>query len=433
MLERGRSLSSYGVNADTCDEITLFAVFSNVERQPTLFRKDVQELGLGENIYSYVQLNKEDKELVAAREYFSAPLFPWLQKGVHENHEGGLLQTIRFSEEDDFADTSKTVLSVHIQEDDGELEVTCTNMAGDCLCSVTLAANYTVAELCSNLCEKLDWNSMRLWDGSASVPEGTQVSKYSMLTAEQVVTIEHVSGCYQRYERSLRPAGYSSSSTSLANLLVLEPGRAGLQYHFKGDYKRAEELRRLVMTDARWFVEDRGEGEHVVQIAGKAELNRYWVHERCGPEGTSLRSYECFALVTIPLQQLEQGQGEEFHYHSTEGSGWTCGSEQYHCSFYLPTCLLNVLRVRPDGDTDTFVLRQELNSSLVPDYPYNLMALRTRIRREAVVRISSAALGLIKYFRQKLTGRSSVTMGEIMQLQVPALEESSEVAATTDD
>ncbi len=61
---------------------------------------------------------------------------------------------------------------------------------------------------------------------------------------------------------------------------------------FKGDYKRAEELRRLVMADARWSIESLGEGVHVVRIIGKARLDRFWVHERSGYDGSQLQGVE---------------------------------------------------------------------------------------------------------------------------------------------
>merc|ERR1711959_664137 len=184
----------------------------------------------------------------------------------------------------------------------------CTHMAGDLMCSVKLAGDDIVAKLKSSLCEKLQWTSMVLWNGPENVPEANQLSEYSLLTAERSITLEHVCGCYQHHDTGYNAAGYGSSGTSSSHWLVLEPGRAGLQHYFKGDYKRAEELRKLMMTDARWSIDMADEGNYVVRIVGKARLDRYFVHERSGNCCDPLTGYECYAQVTIPLHQLEQGQ-----------------------------------------------------------------------------------------------------------------------------
>jgi len=433
LLQRGMALASYGLDCASCREVTFFAVFSETAKQPTVFKKDMQEMGFGASVYDFVKLNAEDKELVSVRQYFSAPLLPWLQKGQSAGEDGGVRQTVTFSMEDNFPQAPKPILTVHITQDGGELEASCTNMAGDFVCSVKVAGDATVASFRSSLCEKLMWSSMALWDGSEKVPGTNQSSKYSLLTAERTSMIEHVGGCYQNHETGVHPAGYSSSGTSFANMLVLEPGKAGLQHHFKGDYKRAEELRKMEMMDARWSIESLGEGTQVVQIVGKAKLDRYWVHERSGPDADSLKGYECYALVTIPLQQLENGQREQRHIHSTEGSGWTCGSEEYRCSFFLPLSLLSAVRVKPEGEKDAFLLRRTMNNDGSPNYPYNQMTAGGSCgwRRRVVVEIPQEAYDVLGYFRQRLAGKVDVTMDEIMQLQEAAPKPSAD-AVTVD-
>merc|ERR1719456_600899 len=61
LLKPGDVLSGYGLDSTTCREITLFAVFSDLKFK--VFKKDIVEMGFGDDIYKYVVLNKEDKEL----------------------------------------------------------------------------------------------------------------------------------------------------------------------------------------------------------------------------------------------------------------------------------------------------------------------------------------------------------------------------------
>lgn len=422
LLHPSEPLSTYGLDCTTCSEVTLFGVFAEPERQPTVFKNDIEGCGFGELVYHYVKLNKEDKEIVAAREYFHAPVLPWLEeKRLDGQGKAHLSQTVTFSMEDDFTDAPKPIMTVHIVQKGDLLEVSCMNMAGELMCSLELAADDIVAKLRSSLCEKLQWASMALWDDSEKVLEANSLSRYSLLTAEKTVGGEQVGGCYQCYKSDVYPAGYSASGSSLANMLVLEPGRAGLQYHYKGDYKRAQELRKLVMTDARWSIEAVEDGSHIVRIAGKAKLDRYFCHERSGPEGTPLSGYECFALVTTPVQQLEQVQREFRQYKSTEGCGWTCGSENYMCYFFLPLCLLKALRVKQDAGKDGLALFHHLNINGSADYPYDKMASSRGYRSNAVVRNSDEEMSMIKHLRTRLAGRTEVGMDEIydelMQLQ----------------
>lgn len=418
LLEPSKMLSEYGLNEKTCAEVVFFPVFAEAEKQPTVFKQDVEKRGLGEKVWEYVKLNKEDKQIVAARGIFSGPPLEWLQK---DNYDGGVSQQLIFSMEDDFPAAPSTILTVHITQECGEMNVSCTNMAGSMVCSVKLSADDIAADLQASLCEKLQWASMTLWDCSDKVPVTKQVSMYSLLTAEQVATPESLHGCYQHYNTGHRPAGYSSSGQSLSNTLVLEPSSACLKYHFKGDYKRASELRKLVMTDAHWSIESPGEGEQVVRLSGKAVLDYDYVHERCGREGESLSGYQCFALVRIPLSQLETAQeNEAFSAQSTQGSGWTCGSESYNHSFFLPMCLLNLLRRKPDGETDVFAIRSSLNSSGAADYPSFKMTGRDRYEGsygEVAQRISAQSFEMIKFFRQRLAGKSEISMEDILELQ----------------
>jgi hypothetical protein len=420
LLRPGQTLASYGIDADSCTEVMVFAVFADPERHPIVFKKDVHERGFGESVYDYVKLNPEDKELVAARKYFSAPLLPWLDSA---GSDGDLNQTITFSMEDNFAEVPKTILTVHLFQKGGGMEASCTNMAGDSMCSVTLAGDDVAARLQKLLCAELNWTSVVLWDGAERIPEASKLSGYTVITVERAITMEHINGCYQFHASDVHPAGYSASGTSSANLLILEPGRAGLQYHFKGDYKRAEELRKLVMADARWSIESLGEGVHVVRVVGRARLDRFWVHERSGYEGDRLQGYECYAMVTIPLRQLERGQTEERFHTSTTGSGWTCGSEKYKCSFFLPMCLLHALR----DDKDSLLLRQHLNESGSTDYPYNLLSSSRRGRSE--VSLSPEAFDMIRNFRQSLGSKAEVTKDEIIQLQSSTLHDAAADAA----
>jgi len=419
LLEPGKALSSYGIDSTSCSGIRLFAAYAEEERQPTVLKKDLDEAGFGENVLKYVKLHKEDKELITARRYFRAPLLPWLQKD--SGNDSGLSQSVVFSMQDDFdIDVLRKMLTVQISTDGDGLQAACTNLAGDPVCTVKLVANDILATLRSRLCDKLGWSSAAFWDGTESVPESSCVARHTSLTAQQAVSLERASGCYQRHESQFHPAGYSASGTSSADLLALEPGRAGLQCHFKGDYKRAEELRRLVMTDAWWSIEPLDAGTYAVRIAGKARLDRFFAHERTGYERERLERYECHAMVTVPLEQLVRAQSAEMHHHvTTEGSGWSCGSGDYKCQFFLPTCLLRPLR--SNEDDAAFILRGHLNREGSPDYPYHQMASYRRMWGEdTVLNISRHTPAVIRHFREALAGKSAVDMDEIVRLQASA-------------
>lgn len=439
LLEPGHHLADYGLDEASCKEVTLFAVFRDEQMWPTVFKRDIEELGFGSKIYQHVRLNTEDKEIVEARKYFNRPLLQWLQP--HNRSEEGkaeLSQSVLLSMEDNFPQAPKTVLTVHIEREDGSLKASCMNMAGNHVCSVSVIVDAMAATLQSSLCEKLQWPCMNLWHGSEKVPETEcELAKYSVLTAEQVATRENICGSYQHYETNVRPAGYSASGQNLASLLTLEPGKADLLHHFKGDYKRAEELRKFVMSDARWSIEAIGEGKHAVRLVGKAVLDRYHVHERCGPDGMHIQGYKCFAQVTIPLEQIEQGQtidSNDYKNHSTEGGGWTCGSEDYRCSFFLPSCLLKVLRTKPQGETDTFVLRQLLNSDAAPDYPRNRLTKQMAYGRGRcqVVRLKHEHLLMLQHICEGLAGKADPTMEDIVDLQTSAPKPPAKAAGDED-
>jgi hypothetical protein len=183
LLEPSNALSCYGIDSTTCSEVTLFAVYDVVAKKPTVFKKDIEGMGFGENIWRYVKLNHEDKELVAAREYFRAPLFPWLQGRVQD--ETGLSQTIALSMDDNFPDEHRAILTVQIVPEGDDLLISCTNLAGDLICSVKLAGDNLIPRLQSCLCDVMHWASVALWNESELVSESDDVSKYSLLTAEQ--------------------------------------------------------------------------------------------------------------------------------------------------------------------------------------------------------------------------------------------------------
>lgn len=413
------TLASYGIDSNTCSEITLFAVYEESERQPQVFKEDMQSIGLGENVYKYVKLHKEEKTLVDVRKYFKAPLFPWLQKEAND------LQTVAFSMEDDFnIDEPMTVLTAHIISHENGLHITCINLAGTVACCASLSATDLVSTLHSCLCEKLQWSDMACWDETKRLSPTSLLSEHSLLTIEQTHSFPHVNGCYACHKNDCRPAGYSASGTSSSDILVLEPGKAGLQSHFRGDYKRAEELRQMVMTDARWSVDVLGSSEYVVRIVGKATFDRYLVHERCGHDGPEIRHYQCYAMVTIPIPQLERAQTETHHHTSTEGSGWSCGSEDYKCSFHLPMCLLEAIRAPLENEGDTFLLRQALNTRGTPDYPYNIMGYAGRTMRSDNPKLSKQTVDMLRHFRERLAGETPLDVEKIQKLQdsMPVLE-----------
>jgi len=398
------------VNAATCAEIWLVPVFSDAAKHPTVFKKDLDNLGLGKNVMKYVKLHTEDKEIVAAREYFSSrDLLPWLSSS-----RGDGSMNVVFSMIDEFGETPTTILTAHIVILDGKLEISCTNMAGDTLCYLELQGDDNVAKLGSVLREKLNWGGAVFWYESEKVLESSLLSGYSVLTVGEIASLDHICGSYQSYTTGCHPAGYSASGTSSAHILNLEPGRASLQHYFKGDYKRAEELLSMKMSDASWTIESSDDGKRVVRVAGRAELSRFWVHERSGPEGTSLRDYECFALVKIPVEELERvQQSETFHHTSTTGSGWTCGSEDYRCNFFLPLCLVETIR-EASFDALGFLKR-----SLIVDGKQ----AHGRRYRDNVLRLSSEQFEMIKHFRLNLIGATSVSVSDLIELQATGLKE----------
>lgn len=413
------SLGSYGLNCISTSDVILFPVFGDSARHPTVFKKDVQDMGFGDIVYEYVKLNREPKELVEARSCFAGPLLPWLQKGC-PGEEG---QSIMLSMEDDFGEAPKPILTILITKEDGELAGSCSNLAGESLCSVRLANDDSVAKLCSLLCEKLQWVSMALWDGSERVPPSAQASSYSQLTAERVLTMEHIQGCYQQHNCGHNPAGYGSSGTSASHVLMLEPGKAGLQSCFRGDYKRAEELKTLYMADARWSVES-FEGKQVIRIVGEAKLTKYFVHERSGYSGERFSGFQCYAMFKIPLQQLESGQKESYSHSSKAGSGWSCGSESYMSSFFLPMCVMQAIRF-PSGD---FHLQRHLNRDNSPDYPYNKFSSSGR----SVLRVDRSHIDVVKHLRESLGGKASASIEEVIKLEASAPKSDKDGAVPVD-
>merc|ERR1712147_427329 len=118
--------------------------------------------------------------------------------------------------ENEFSAAPKPVLTVLIDKVGEEcvLQASCTNLAGEALCSVRLAKDDVVAKLQSMLCERLS--------------EANACSRYNLLTAERNATLDNLQGCYQHHTRGHRPAGYSSSGALSTYTLILEPGKAGL-------------------------------------------------------------------------------------------------------------------------------------------------------------------------------------------------------------
>merc|ERR1712137_346618 len=110
------------------------------------------------------------------------------------------------------------------------------------------------------------------------------------------------------------------------------------------------------MVNARWSIKACSAGDFAVEIAGKARLMHFSAHERCGVEGSKSREHECFALMTIPLRELEEAQVERCTSDFQEGGAMQCDSRQYECSFFLPTCSLDAIRLEPETD-DGFAFR----------------------------------------------------------------------------
>lgn len=434
LLVPGNRLSNYGLDSTTCKGVTLYPVFAQADKQPTVFKADIRKMGFGDAIHDFVKFNAEDKEIVDARYYFRV-LLPMLSgKGAHagrlDSNDPAEGQTVALSMKDDFPAAPKVIMTVGISQDGADLNICCTNLAGTQVCSLKMAENDVAGALQASLCEALQWSSLTLWDGAERLSATSLLAKHSSLTAEQITTSDHIQGLYRHQSSSVRPAGYSASGESFQNMLILEPGRAGLTYSFKGDYKRAQELKSLVMSEARWSIESAQEGKWVVRITGQAEVSRYFVHERCGPDGPRLNGYKCFAMVEVPLEQLEQAQEiEDFQHQSTNGSGWTCGSDSYRCSFFLPMCLVNMLRTKPDSEKDDFVLRRILNSGGDQHhYPYG--SYNGRFGRE---KLTSEVLDMIRHFRQRLQGRLEVGMHEIMELQASCPKSTQQADDNGDD
>lgn len=173
-----------------------------------------------------------------------------------------------------------------------------------------------------------------------------------------------------------------------------------------------------MMTNAQWSVENVGEGKEVVRIVGRATLNRFFVHERSGPDGPGLSNYSCYCLVKIPVEQLLASQKSEYHYKTTQGSGWTCGSEDYKCPLFVPMPLLNALRIKPEGGEDSFILRRSLNKDGAVDYPHNQLQSDTRRwGRVHIDRPSKETIDLLRHFQESLANRSEVSMEEVMRIQ----------------
>merc|ERR1719183_302423 len=70
LLVPGNSLSNYGIDSTTCKGLTLYPVFAQADKQPTVFKADIRKMGFGDAIQGFVKFNAEDKEIVDARYYF---------------------------------------------------------------------------------------------------------------------------------------------------------------------------------------------------------------------------------------------------------------------------------------------------------------------------------------------------------------------------
>jgi len=306
------------------------------------------------------------------------------------------------------------MVTVQLEVDGHEILASCINMAGDHACSIRLPQDGIVADLQSSLCEKMNWASMLLWEESEPVCGANQLSKYSVLVG-QVSDYSHLCGSYLLHQSAVHPAGYSSSGTNMICILVLEPGKAGLLHHFKGDYKRAEELRQLVMLNAQWCVRSQGLQKEV-RISGPATVDHFYCHERSGYNGVRLSDCNLHVEVTIPLEQLEQGQREEWHAASTPGSGWTCGTEEYKSAYFLPASLFSVLRTPPEDASKPFLLQQRLNPKCLSSYPYS--ALEPKYDA-----IDQRTVDAIRFFRERLSGRlEDISIDEALKLQDEHME-----------
>lgn len=435
LLDLGTALASFGfVDAKTCAEFCFWPVWSDVAKHPIVYRKNVEERGFPEIIWNYVQLEKESLEIVMARKYFSHHIIPWIESSYKttNNHPS---QSLQLSEEDDFGDAPNQIYTVHICQHAASLDISCNNMAGELQCAAELTSKSTIADLQSLLCEKLQWAHTTVWDGADVVAASQQISRYSVLAVGKVTGGEQVMGCYQCNQTGHHPAGYSASGTTSIYNLVLESGRAGLHHHFKGDYKRAEELRQLVMLDARWSIEVTDDNQQFVRIVGKANLSRFWVHERDGEDGTTLNNYSCFALVKIPVEQLLEAQtSERFTHITTAGSGWSCGSENYNCSWFLPPCVLKAVREYNDpkfvGSALTKGCRGE---NAANEYPYSKMTRHRGYGPNGMVKINETEFLVLRHLRQHLIARAEVSLGELLELQAAAPRPQAERSANESD
>jgi len=420
LLEPGKTLSSYNIMPYNSKDVILYAVFDDPAKQPVVFEEDMRRAGFAAAVLRYVKVHEEPRDVVHARSIFRSPLLPWLQ----EDETRGS-QTVKLCSEGEFEGASRKMITMQLEVDGQEFLASCTNMAGHHVCSIRLPQGGLIAELKSSLCEKMRWAALFLWEGSEQVCETRQLSKCSALVGE-IFEHLHVSGYYHFHQsEESHDTVHSSSGTSTTCMLVLERGKAGLLHRFQGDYKQASELQQLVMHDAQWCVESQN-SQKQVRVGGLATVDRFWRHERYGYDRIRLKGCKCYVEVTIPLEQLEQGQKEELHQASTPWSGWLGGSAEYKAVYFMPATLLKVLRIQPSEEDDSkpFYLQQSLNPCCLSDYPHSMLtALRRRIQTIGHSKLDQATLDEIRFFRQQLSGRAEdVAIDKALQLEEEHME-----------
>jgi len=177
------------------------------------------------------------------------------------------------------------------------------------------------------------------------------------------------------------------------------------------------------MFDARWSVVCDAEGKQVVRIVGQATTASWFCHERSGYSQTPIRDYKCYAMVTIPVQQLEASQSERHSYATTEGSGWSCGSENYRCAFFLPMCLVDKIRVPVSWGQDPFTLRQVLNKSGSASFPFLCEEQRYRLELQGcgLLKLKREHVQILKGLRECInTTRKEISVKELLELEQAA-------------
>jgi len=168
------------------------------------------------------------------------------------------------------------------------------------------------------------------------------------------------------------------------------------------------------MKDARWSVQRSADNVEVVRIVGEAQLSRHFVHERSGSDGHELHDFKCHCMITIPVERLLNSQLEDYAKTSTPGSGWSCGSASYKCSFFLPMPVLSCLR------QENSMLRDILNDSgELQDYPRNKFQIGRAIHRWGRVRIPCIEEQYMASFwkiREALSAKPDMQQQDVLQL-----------------